>query len=623
MYAFCGIIEFGGKPIVGSSIKAMLRSLVLWEPDHEAIWQKDETAFGQLNQVNLPESKYENLPSLNRAKSLAIVSDARIDNRDELCDAFDVEHRLRSKTPDSTLILLAYEKWGNECPNHLLGDFVIAIYDRRKKELFCARDHLGARVLFFHHQKGHLFTFATSIRGITKLPSVPIEPNYAQAARQLALVFPAPEETFYKNIFCLMPGQSLTVSSERGLITRQYWEIDSSKKIRYRRQNEYVEHFDEIFKNAVSRRLRSIHPIGSHLSGGLDSSSVAAVAAILLKEDGKKLNAFGSVPPKGFDGVCNKNWVSDDRENIIRVAKHVGNIKLHLVEQRLISCFSRLETFFEYLDAPFLNFFNTFWLLDIALKAKSVGIKTILTGAFGNGTISYSGDRSLPRNIYRTLKKLISLACYGGMGLPKDRLDLFSALNPRYSNFDELTRLHQKKAFDFQHRRSWLLELSISCPNFRSTFSPVLGVEHPDPSADKEVFDFCMGLPASQFASAGNKRLLIRRTMDNVLPREVVWATHRGAQAVTWEENFENCKDQFVTALKDLNSSSKLKSVLDLKRMQNLLNEWPARKLTHTMRPASYKFLMGRGILLGKFLLWIEEFGSGKPAPTKLSMDAT
>jgi len=112
MYAFCGLMRFDQNSVAADTISNMLQSLVRWHPDYQDIWHQKGVGLGQVFQLNLPESKYESLPGTNRCNNLLIVSDSRIDNRNELCDVFQVESGFRSSTPDSSLILLAYEKMG-------------------------------------------------------------------------------------------------------------------------------------------------------------------------------------------------------------------------------------------------------------------------------------------------------------------------------------------------------------------------------------------------------------------------------------------------------------------------------------------------------------------------------
>ena len=97
-----------------------------------------------------PESLYEKLPQQDDEAGLVITADARIDNRDELFDALGIPNPDRPTMPDSALILKAYRKWGQDCPNHLLGAFAFTIWDKKEQSLFCARDQMGFKPFYYY-----------------------------------------------------------------------------------------------------------------------------------------------------------------------------------------------------------------------------------------------------------------------------------------------------------------------------------------------------------------------------------------------------------------------------------------------------------------------------------------
>ena len=112
-----------------------------------------------------PGSLNEKLPLSNASGDLIITADARIDNRDELIEALDLNGRLRQTITDSELILAAFERWGEGCPERLLGDFSFAIWDRQKNRLFCARDHMGVKP-FYYYLSNKVIVFASEIKAL-------------------------------------------------------------------------------------------------------------------------------------------------------------------------------------------------------------------------------------------------------------------------------------------------------------------------------------------------------------------------------------------------------------------------------------------------------------------------
>ena len=195
---------------------------------------------------------------------LTITANARIDAREDL------------NLSDAELILNAYKKWGDDCVNHLIGDFAFAIWDESKQRFFCARDHFGVKPFYFTHIDNE-FAFSSSLNALR------LNPKVSNTLNEIAvgdyLLFGVNQDlstTIFKDIQRLPPGHTLTVAN--GSITkRRYWKPEPSSEVRFRDPESYVERFKELFARAVSDRLRTDR-VAISMSGGLDSTSLAAVA---------------------------------------------------------------------------------------------------------------------------------------------------------------------------------------------------------------------------------------------------------------------------------------------------------------------------------------------------------
>ncbi|HET9712015.1 MAG TPA: asparagine synthase-related protein, partial [Pyrinomonadaceae bacterium] len=204
---------------------------------------------------------------------LSITADARIDGREELIAKLP---RAPETQNDSELILLAYETWGEDCLKHLIGDFAFAIWDSRSRRFFCARDHFGVKPFFFTHV-ANTFKFSTNLNSLR---------TGSDALNETAigdyLLFGLNQDlstTTFREIQRLPPAHSLTLHNG-SLSIRRYWTPDTSKEVRYRDSDSYVERFNELLQRAVRDRLRA-RRVAVSMSGGLDSTSLAAVACEL------------------------------------------------------------------------------------------------------------------------------------------------------------------------------------------------------------------------------------------------------------------------------------------------------------------------------------------------------
>jgi asparagine synthase (glutamine-hydrolysing) len=382
MSGIMGIYYLDDRSVDREDLGLMLEVLAHRGPDGADIWVNGAIGLGHRMLWTTPESLLEKLPLVDQKSQLAITSDARIDNRDELINILELNNYPPEKITDSQLILAAYEKWGEQCPEHLLGDFAFAIWDGRKHILFCARDHMGVKPFFYHYQAGKIFTFGSQAKAILCLSEVPHQLNEVKVGDYLASIFQDKSSTFYQDIFRLPPASCMTLSP-KGMQIRSYWSLDPNRELRLGSEEEYAQALREIFAQAVHCRLRSAFPVGSHLSGGLDSSSVTCMARQLLIQEGssRPLHTFSNI----FDAVpeC-------DERPFIEAVTEQGNLIAHYVPGDRLGPLSDLDQIFQYHDEAISGPTHFFaWELNEATQKE--GVRIVLDGFDGDNTISHGG----------------------------------------------------------------------------------------------------------------------------------------------------------------------------------------------------------------------------------------
>lgn len=197
-------------------------------PDGAAAWLEGSAGLAHCRLRTTPESLDERLPLTGAGGSLVLTADARLDNRTDLAAALGCE----PATTDAELLLAAYLRWGPQAPEYLLGDFAFAIWDAQRQRLFCARDHLGVKPFYYHHNPGRLFCFASEIKALLALPQVPAELNEVRVADYLLPMLEDQEITFYRQIVRLPPAHRMTVT-RRGACLERYWALDPEREIRH------------------------------------------------------------------------------------------------------------------------------------------------------------------------------------------------------------------------------------------------------------------------------------------------------------------------------------------------------------------------------------------------------
>ena len=233
---------------------------------------------------------------------MALVADVRLDDRRSLCDALGVPHPERQQVADATLVLGAYARWRRDCADHLLGDYAFAVWDANERSLFCARDHAGARPFYYAHTLAG-FAFASTVAGVLAAPSVRDDLDELSVAEHLTSIgLLSQTRTFFKAVAKLPPGHTLTIDCSgdacRVAAPMRYWCPEHAPRLPPTTDDQYAEEFLAYYEQAVADRLRGPDPIGVHVSGGLDSSSVAALAARQLRRQGRP-------PPLAF------SWLPD------------------------------------------------------------------------------------------------------------------------------------------------------------------------------------------------------------------------------------------------------------------------------------------------------------------------
>jgi len=318
MSGILGIVNLDGSPVDPTLLRKMADSLAFRGPDAQETWIDGNVGFAHAMLRTTWESERERQPS-SLDGQVWITADARIDARSDLIAALKSNSQeVAPGVPDVELILHAYQVWGKDCVQHLLGDFAFAIWDAPRRRLFCARDHLGVRP-FFYAQAGQTVVFSNT------LECVRIHPLVSDRLNDLAigdfLLFGFNQEfgtTVYADIQRLPPAHTALWSPD-GCSLKRYWTLPIDEPIYYRRSSDYVERFRELLNTVVEDRLRT-NKLAVFMSGGLDSTTLAAVACSLFRKQGGdfEVHAFTSV----FDDY------GDDRRYATMVAEHL-NIPIH------------------------------------------------------------------------------------------------------------------------------------------------------------------------------------------------------------------------------------------------------------------------------------------------------
>ena len=390
MSAIFGILRFDGAEASARDLERMSNTLSHRGPDGRKFIAEGALGLGHgLMRVN-KEDAFEAQPLRDRDAGLTLVADCRIDNREELAKAFGLSADQIRDMPDSAFILRAYKKWGENCAEHLLGDFAFAIWDGRAKKLHLARDHMGQRCVHYYHGQD-FFAFSTEVKGLWALADVPRKLSEAMIGSLLlgGLDNP-PGATLYEEIFGLPGGTAISVSENGGVSARTFWEPRADSIHVGRDEDYYIEAYRRIMQEVVSCRLRRLTRVPALcFSGGFDSGIIATLAGPVVTARGTKLVTASSVRSASEPVVK-----GDARAAVEAFSRHLPHLDVHYYERQD-------ETFFTDIEQSFLTTEfaagNNYVRRGLFSIARAAGARFIMDGHGGDYTVNFRGQALLGR----------------------------------------------------------------------------------------------------------------------------------------------------------------------------------------------------------------------------------
>jgi len=288
MCGIAGIFEFGRDVRASASaLREMCRVMSHRGPDDEGFYTDGSVAIG-MRRLSIVDLTTGHQPLSNEDGSLWIVFNGEIYNHRALREQLIARgHRYRTQS-DTESVVHAFEEYGPDCVQHLRGMFAFAIWDRNARKLFIARDRLGIKPLYYSLTPERLL-FGSEIKVLLAHGGIRAEFDRSTLPEYLAFGYLSGERTFFSGIRKLSPGHTLTISSDGKPQIRQYWDLDASTPHESMDEAHYVRSYRDLLEGAVESHLMSDVPLGVFLSGGLDSS---AVAALMTRIRGESIETF-------------------------------------------------------------------------------------------------------------------------------------------------------------------------------------------------------------------------------------------------------------------------------------------------------------------------------------------
>ena len=505
-------------------------------------WARDNVAFaGRHDDGGSPLC-------IDRNAGLVAVADARIDDRNTLCDTLGIPPVQRAQIADVELILRAFAKWGSDCPRHLLGDYAFCVWDTTKRTLFCARDHIGARPFYYASENGR-FVFASAVEAVLAAPGVPDALDEKTVATHLGSQVVSDVYTFFRAVRKLPPGHALTLEAGRPFDSasaprlERYWLPEHAPLTPRASDSAYAEQCLELYQRSVRDRLRG-GPVGVHVSGGLDSSSVAVLAARELRNQERP-------PPIAF------TWLPDLGDALPQPAhaQEYALVDAVCTQEGLQTCHGALTPKIVLnlmrLDGALPNVLVHFNEEIVQRHAQARGVRVLLSGWGGDECVSFSGRGYWPQLLLSGRWRKLAAECRAQDApawrfLASIGLELLHPSLPARLRWLREGRRNRGRRWlvhpEFARRTKPLAASSQRAIGVRSIQLALLraghlagrmegwvasgaprGIEYRYPLLDRRLLEFVLGLPAEQFVRGKERRWLMRNTLRTVLPPEVCW----------------------------------------------------------------------------------------------------
>ena len=548
MSGIAGVYRFDGGSVEADTVAAMTEAIDHRGPDGEWTWRDGPVGLGHQRFETTPEAEHAGSPPERGGRVLTF--DGRIDNREELLSALDIDGPAGT-VADADLVLAAYERWGEDCPERLIGAFAFAIFDPDAERLFLARDHAGLRLLYYYRGDEFL-AFASEIKALWALEGVPREIDEIRLANWLAARIESDERTYYEDVRRLAPAHAMMIDSG-GCETTEYWRLDPDREIRLDSEEAYAERFRELFDEAVRCRLRASGRVGATLSGGLDSSSIVT-AAHEIGGDGDALelaHTYSAV----FD--AEETPKSDEREYIDAVLDSTG-ITPRFVPGNERNPLGNVRTMMWHVERPHIGTHHYIHQY-IYRQAGEDDIEVLLDGLGGDTTVGhgvgylpelfsngrwirYAREMSALNERFEdeftarqllvnmTLRPLLPAPvwrAYARLRNDEFRQIVNPVLDPEFverTNLEErlmnsmATRPRTTRA---RHHSLILGNARVDSVEGLNKTGGAIPLEPRYPYLDRRLMEYCLALPPDQRLRNGWSRYVMREAMAGTLPESI------------------------------------------------------------------------------------------------------
>jgi asparagine synthase (glutamine-hydrolysing) len=535
-----GIWNFDGRPVNQKLLADLSESLQHQGPDGESCHVDGSVALLYRPFHTTAESRREKQPYISR-RGFVLTWDGRLDNRVELIP--ELRSELEANPTDVALVAAAFDRWETDCFRRVVGDWAVSIWKPEQRELLFAADYMAIRHIFYYLKKDRIW-WATDLSPLVLLSNgkFHIDDNYVAGYFANA---PAAHLTPYLEIREVPSGQFVRVRNGRASVER-FWRFSPKSRIRYKSDAEYEEHFRQVFRQSVQRRLRSDSPILAELSGGLDSSSIVCMSDDIIANEGDQLPRLDTI--SYYD---NTEPNGDDSMYFPRIEQMRGRIGIHVDGSQLENSPVSLQC------SEFRSLPGTLGeRRKVGAKPADLGrggYRVVLSGIGGDEFMggvpdprAHLADLIIQFKLVTLARQLtawslikrrpwIQLLWHAAIEVLPRTLGQYLAEEGRVEawireDFAQRTNLAIRQMSVDEYfglrlptRRSCIVGVFLMASKLAKHTPRLSALEEARyPYLDQNLIEFILSIPASQLLRPGNRRSLMRRALAGIVPQDIL-----------------------------------------------------------------------------------------------------
>lgn len=592
MFALCAAPQGGIAADDLAAMAAVLRGAAR----RPAVWCAEGGRAGACAATPglLPEDAFDRQPLVS--PELLFVAQARLDNRDELLAKLGVPRERWATLADSDVLHEAWRRWEEDCVQHAYGDYAFAAWHRESGCVVAAVDHLACARLYYA-QSGGLLILSTQLGALLAHPQAPRDLDL-NALGLLAAPKIEAGSTPFKDVRLLRGGHMLIARQGR-LESLRWWRPDTAVRTHYRDPRDYVAAARDVFDEAVKARLRAVSNVAALMSGGLDSTLVSATAARQLREQGRTITAYLSVPEPGVNPEIRSGWDADDSPYAVAVAQMHDNLNPAKVAPGRSCALDIVPQIHAVSRTPMRNGPNHIWIGRACASAAASGARVILGGLKGNATISQPGDGAL-RDSIRQLKWGAAVR-HAGLYARNGSQAAWRALAREILGDDVRKSLQRMRGIPNHARR---FGAPLFTDEFRAANAAALdafagpittrggqidfmmlswhqwsadpmaqwSTEIRDPTGDRRLIECLLSFPPEVFSTGGWPRGLARAMGEGRIPDSVRFRCTRGEQMPEYAGLLACNAAKYREALARVERSATFRSIFDVEHVRATLD---------------------------------------------------